>query len=72
MSNLQPLPPPTLPPSKSKSQVVSLDGIEGGGYEGGVVEEASLFLWHPHHTWAWSPWACQVFSGWVNARWVGK
>lgn len=47
MSNLQSLFPSTLPPPKSKSQVLSLDGIEDGGCEGGVVEEASLFLWHP-------------------------
>lgn len=41
--NLQPLLPPTLPFPISKSQVISLGGIEDGGCEGGVGGEASLF-----------------------------
>lgn len=40
-----------IPPSESKSQGVSLGGIEGGGYEGGVAEEPSLVLWLKRVCW---------------------
>jgi hypothetical protein len=84
--NLQPLLPPTLPFPISKSQVISLGGIEDGGCEGGVGGEASLFprlrkaYWArffffmstSHHTWASALLGLSGLLWVVNAWWAGK